>query len=259
MSAGSAAASAAARSPVRGPSVDDRDEAVVGFTALRDPVPLLVGAQLVRRAAGLLQRLAQSPGRATRRHMRAPGASPPRLVQHRRHHRRQLGGFQARPTRRCADTRPPAGRFRCRSAPATGRRRSPADRVARRAMKPRSVSSPTIRSNVRANELVAAATFCCDAARCHARCADNARPAGPAPRGRARCGRDGGAAASRNDASSGSDSRSCPVAAACAAPGTVSPAAADRSADARSRRTRGCRCSTRLGNVIEPTGADAPE
>ena len=43
------------------------------------------------------------------------------------------------------------------------------------------------------------------------------------------------------------------------ADGIVRPAAADRSADARSRRTRGWRCSTRLGSDIEPSGADAPE
>ena len=41
--------------------------------------------------------------------------------------------------------------------------------------------------------------------------------------------------------------------------GDVIPAVADRSADATSRRTRGWRCSTRLGNVIEPTFAEAPE
>ena len=47
---------------------------------------------------------------------------------------------------------------------------------------------------------------------------------------------------------------------ACAsADGTSSPAAADRSADATSRRTRGLRCSTRFGSVIDPSGADAPE
>ena len=65
----------------------------------------------------------------------------------------------------------------------------------------------------------------------------------------------------RNDASSGSwkpstsPSRLAPL----RPDGIVKPAAAERSAEARSRRTRGWRCSTRLGNDIEPTGADAPE
>lgn len=59
-------------------------------------------------------------------------------------------------------------------------------------MNSRSVSSPTIRSNVRASELVAAATFF-PAARCRVRCADSARPHEPAPRRRGCYGPGGGA------------------------------------------------------------------
>ena len=133
-------------------------------------------------------------------------------------------------------------------------------RLAPASMNPRSVSSTTIRSNVRASEFVAAATFCriCSLSRSMRRYRSASRTC-----------------------SSRSAQLMCGVAAHLAhaaqpirgrrrvrrgrplrlrfADGTSRPAAADRSAEATSRRTRGWRCSTRLGSVIDPSGADAPE
>ncbi len=124
-------------------------------------------------------------------------------------------------------------------------------------MKPRSVSSTTIRSKVRASEFVAAAIFCriCVVVAFDPQIAlgdpDLGLPVGHVVRGMAaHCSRSAG-------------QFGVGVAGSTVVParrdGTSSPAAADRSADARSRRTRGWRCSTRLGSDIDPSGADAPE
>ena len=114
-----------------------------------------------------------------------------------------------------------------------------------------------MRSKVRASELVAAATFCwiCSLSRSMRRYRSASRAFS------SRSGEAVGGVALQLFAQAGqlgstSWSRGGPLRLPL---GTAIPAVADRSAEATSRRTRGWRCSTRLGSVIEPTFAEAPE
>ena len=141
-----------------GPPVGGGDEALVGLPGRRDAMAVLVGAQLPGQPPGGRQGAPQSRRRRILQLGRRPVPAA-RLVDDSRKRRGKFGGRQVLP-RSGAQA---FGHQQVTFAVDPGQHPAVVRRLhvlaVRLTMKPRSESNPTIRSNVRASELVAAAIF----------------------------------------------------------------------------------------------------